>query len=190
MQTDLNNTQNVLTHFGATVGGLWLSMQVQLGDVQPWDIPWWIKDLLFATTTLDHKQRFTLVTFLLFNRVQPALVGEWLVVRKLLRDHAARLHVADIMTKFFRGTLVRGSTPCTAHLLRHYRPEVAPVGSIPTRGIYPLPTHTSDFLCSVQPDVDLAHKKLGVAGMSKVYKSQEVKVSITPVQDPDALDDA
>ena len=93
-----------LKHGAAAVVLRDLAMRVcdAVGDFD--DMPWHIQDM-FVSDHLYYKDRFKLTVFLLNNRCPPPLIAEFYLVRGVLCDHSAKLHVASIIKDHRDGRL-------------------------------------------------------------------------------------
>ena len=60
---------------------------------------------MLISSHLNYSQRFQLTIFLLGNRLDPRTIGEWYKMRGMLRDDAARTHVADLFRSHAHGDL-------------------------------------------------------------------------------------
>lgn len=60
---------------------------------------------LLVSTHLNFNQRFRLTIFLLANRLDPRTICEWYTMRGMLRDDAARTHVAELFRAHAHGDL-------------------------------------------------------------------------------------
>ena len=77
-------------------------IEEHLGRLSDW--PAWAAEALLKEH-LKYADRFTLTLFLLVNKCMPTLAAEWMLVRKMLKDHSARQHVASIIKEHMTGGL-------------------------------------------------------------------------------------
>ena len=76
----------------------------QIGTVSAWPKSYRV---LITSSHLNFNERFRLTIFLLANRLDPRTIAEWYQGRGMLRDTAARVHVAEIIRSHARGDLGR-----------------------------------------------------------------------------------
>lgn len=65
---------------------------------------------LMLSSHLKFVGRFQLTLFLLGNRLNPEVIVKWYIRRGMLHDHAARVHVARIITDHRDGKLANKTT--------------------------------------------------------------------------------
>ena len=56
-------------------------------------------------THLHHEDRRQVLMTLLINGIQPTLIAEWMLKRRMLRDHLAVKDIREMMRKFGKGEL-------------------------------------------------------------------------------------
>ena len=78
------------------------SIEDHVGMIKYW--PKSYRELMLGNH-LNFNQRFKLTTFLLANRLDPRTIADWYVYRGLLRDTAAKVHVAQIIRSHKKGEL-------------------------------------------------------------------------------------
>ena len=78
------------------------TVEEHAGSIQYW--PAHMAERLLSKH-LRFSDRFSLTLFMLANKIPPCLIAGWMIQRKMLRDEAARKHVASIIDAHMKGEL-------------------------------------------------------------------------------------
>lgn len=156
------------------------------------------------STHLTYQPRLNLTLFALGNHCAPDLYSEWLLIRNMLKDQPARLHVASLIKLHKTGQLGRMTTymlpfrvtapPKPVSERKHRWDGVGdpmPRGSPSSAFVFPVETPDISIIGGAHWDhaYNMLTENSGVHFPVLTPLQYKPEIKITPIRDPDDLDE-